>query len=185
MDLAAQSSMSFPIPDSENPNWLPEILNTTQFICGSHQLQLFCNLISLNFPSYRDYDKGKPHRFLSQKSSGLENHWCPYNDDNLHWHLPTHSLISNHGQTISHVIVDLGKTVQFALSPFNAYVALYRSKGRDTICLLWDFEDNLFTRHPWEDPREEELNSLSSENAKRYYYNGKYCTCQRTGILTD
>jgi len=79
---------------------------------------------------------------------------------------------------INHVIftVDLGKTVQFALSPFNAYVALSRSKGRDAIRVLRDFEDNLFTRHPSEDLREELR--LTMENAKRDYYNGKYRTCQ-------
>jgi ATP-dependent exoDNAse (exonuclease V) alpha subunit len=88
------------------------------------------------------------------------------------------------GQTINHVIVDLGKTVQFALSPFNAYVALSRSKGRDTIRLLRDFEDNLFTRHPSENLREEELRLTQlAENTKTDYYNGKYNTCQRKVTL--
>jgi hypothetical protein len=78
------------------------------------------------------------------------------------------------GQTIfDHVIVDLGKTVQSSLSPFNAYVALSRSKGRDTIRLLRDFDDNLFTRHPSDNLREEEhrLAKLADET-KRDYYNG-------------
>jgi hypothetical protein len=83
------------------------------------------------------------------------------------------------GQTINHVIVDLGKTVQFSLSPFNAYVALSRSKGRDTIRLLRDFEDKLFTRHPSEDLREEELRLTKlAERTKRDYYEGKYGTCE-------
>jgi len=88
------------------------------------------------------------------------------------------------GQTINHVIVDLGKTVQFALSPFNAYVALSHSKGRDTIRLLRDFEDNLFTCHPSENLREEELRLTQlAENTKRDYYSGKYTTCQRKVAL--
>jgi ATP-dependent exoDNAse (exonuclease V) alpha subunit len=72
------------------------------------------------------------------------------------------------GQTINHVIiVDLGKPVQFALSPFNAYVALSRSKGRDTIRLLRDSEDILFTCHPSEDLREEALRLTKlAENTK-------------------
>ncbi|KAG1832383.1 hypothetical protein EV424DRAFT_1312987, partial [Suillus variegatus] len=54
------------------------------------------------------------------------------------------------GQTINHILVNIGKTSSFALSPFNAYVALSHSHGRDTIRLLQDFEDDLFTRHPSE-----------------------------------
>jgi len=34
------------------------------------------------------------------------------------------------------------------LSPFSAYVALSRSRGRDTIHLLQDFDERLFTNHP-------------------------------------
>jgi hypothetical protein len=61
------------------------------------------------------------------------------------------------GQTIDHVLVDIGRTTCFGLSPFNAYVALSRSRGRDTIRLLRDFDNNLFLRHPSEDLRIEEL----------------------------
>ncbi|KAJ8585381.1 hypothetical protein M405DRAFT_911791 [Rhizopogon salebrosus TDB-379] len=53
------------------------------------------------------------------------------------------------GQTIDHVLVDIGKTTCFGLSPFNAYVGLSRSRGRETIRLLRDFDDNLFIRHPF------------------------------------
>jgi hypothetical protein len=58
---------------------------------------------------------------------------------------------------------------------FNAYVALSRSQGRDTIRLLRDFENVLFTRHPSEDLREEEhrLENLAKET-KKDYYDGKY-----------
>lgn len=60
------------------------------------------------------------------------------------------------GQTIEQVIVDLGKTSSFALDPFHAYVALSRSRGRETIRLLRDFDDKLLTHHPSEDLRQED-----------------------------
>jgi hypothetical protein len=60
------------------------------------------------------------------------------------------------GQTIEYVIVDIAPTPTFKLSPFNAYVALSRSRGRSTIRLLWDFDDNLFMNHPSEALRQED-----------------------------
>ncbi|RDB26275.1 ATP-dependent DNA helicase pfh1 [Hypsizygus marmoreus] len=54
------------------------------------------------------------------------------------------------GQTLEYVIVDLGKPPGGCLSPFNAYVALSRSRGTNTIRLLRDFEETMFTRHPSE-----------------------------------
>jgi hypothetical protein len=50
------------------------------------------------------------------------------------------------GQSISHVIMDLASPPSGSLSLFNIYVALSRSSGRDTIRLLRDFEDNIFTK---------------------------------------
>jgi len=55
------------------------------------------------------------------------------------------------GQTIEYVIVDIGPTKKFPVDPFTAYVALSRSRGRDTIRLLRDFDDAIFTKHPSED----------------------------------
>ena len=49
------------------------------------------------------------------------------------------------GQTIPYVVVDLAQPPTGALTPFNAYVALSRSSGRDTIRLIRDFNDALFT----------------------------------------
>ncbi|KAI5984255.1 hypothetical protein EDC04DRAFT_2834046 [Pisolithus marmoratus] len=74
------------------------------------------------------------------------------------------------GDTISHCIVDIGKTANFALTPFNAYVALSRSRGRDNIRLLRDFENSLFTSHPSEDLRieEERLERLAQKTRKGY-----------------
>ena len=37
------------------------------------------------------------------------------------------------GQTIEHIVVDLGKVPSSTLSPFNACMALSRSRGCDTI----------------------------------------------------
>lgn len=70
------------------------------------------------------------------------------------------------GQTIAHMLVDIGETTCFGLSPFNAYVALSRSRRRETIRILRDFDNNLFIRHPSEDLRIEdkridELNLLT------------------------
>ena len=74
------------------------------------------------------------------------------------------------GQTIEHVIVDLGKPPSGALSPFSAYVALSRSRGRNNIRLLRHFDDALFTRHPSEDLRDEDerLARLDAQTAARF-----------------
>jgi ATP-dependent exoDNAse (exonuclease V) alpha subunit len=50
------------------------------------------------------------------------------------------------GQTIEYVIIDIGKPPTGSLSPFSIYVALSRSRGRDTIRLLRDFDPNLFQK---------------------------------------
>lgn len=52
------------------------------------------------------------------------------------------------GQTIPHVVVDIGTPPNKKMTPFNAYVAFSRSSGRDTIRLLRDFDDALFTTVP-------------------------------------
>ncbi|KAF8603660.1 hypothetical protein BDV93DRAFT_441959 [Ceratobasidium sp. AG-I] len=52
------------------------------------------------------------------------------------------------GQSIPYVIIDIGKPPSSAITPFNAYVALSRSIGRENARLLWDFEDRLFTAAP-------------------------------------
>lgn len=72
------------------------------------------------------------------------------------------------GQTLEHVLVDIGKTPGGGISPFNAYVALSRSRGRDNIRLIRDFENHLFTKHPSkelevEDARLEELDRRTTD----------------------
>lgn len=59
------------------------------------------------------------------------------------------------GQTIEHVIIDLTKPPGGKITPFSAYVALSRSRGRDTIRILRDFDRTAFEHHPSEDLRED------------------------------
>jgi ATP-dependent exoDNAse (exonuclease V) alpha subunit len=74
------------------------------------------------------------------------------------------------GQTLEHVIVDIGTTVKFPVNPFAAYVALSRSHGRDTIRLLRDFDETIFTKHPSEYLRREDerLAGLIVETADKF-----------------
>jgi len=60
-------------------------------------------------------------------------------------------------QTLEYVTIDISQPPSGSLSPFNAYVALSRSRGRGTIRLLRDFNDELFVHHPSEDLRREML----------------------------
>ncbi|KIO15381.1 hypothetical protein M407DRAFT_63259, partial [Tulasnella calospora MUT 4182] len=65
-------------------------------------------------------------------------------------------------QTLECVVIDIGMVPIGHITPFNAYVALSRSSGRSTICLLRDFDDALFTtlpcpKLPVEDERLEKL----------------------------
>jgi ATP-dependent exoDNAse (exonuclease V) alpha subunit len=70
------------------------------------------------------------------------------------------------GQTIEYVVIDLARPPTGSLSPFSAYVALSRSRGRDTIRLLRDLDANLFQNHPsealrWDMRRLETLNEAT------------------------
>lgn len=60
-------------------------------------------------------------------------------------------------QTLPAVIVDLAKLPTGVLSSFGAYVALLRSRGRGNIRLLCEFDNKLFTTHPSEALRKENL----------------------------
>jgi ATP-dependent exoDNAse (exonuclease V) alpha subunit len=74
------------------------------------------------------------------------------------------------GQTIESVIVDLAKPPSGGLTGFNAYVALSRSRGRETIRLLRDFDEKLFTVHPNEQLRREDqrLEALEKKTEERF-----------------
>ena len=77
------------------------------------------------------------------------------------------------GQTIEYVIIDIGKPPTGTLSPFSAYVALSRSRGRDTIRLLRDFDDNLFQNHPSEALRREMTRLEALNDAMRREWEGR------------
>jgi len=74
------------------------------------------------------------------------------------------------GQTLEYVIIDIGRPPKGPLSPFNAYVALSRSRGRRNIRLLRDFDESLFTHHPSEALREEDerLEVMDRETKERF-----------------
>ena len=80
------------------------------------------------------------------------------------------------GQTIEYVIIDIGKPPTGSLSPFSVYVALSRSRGRNTIRLLRDFDVNLFQNHPSEAlriemKRLEDLNETTKQDWIRRHSN--------------
>ena len=74
------------------------------------------------------------------------------------------------GQMIESVIVDLVRPPSRKLTGFNSYVALLRSRGKSTIRLLQDFDEKLFTVHPNEHLRREDvwLDNLEKETMDRY-----------------
>ncbi|KAI6031252.1 hypothetical protein PISMIDRAFT_124405, partial [Pisolithus microcarpus 441] len=49
-------------------------------------------------------------------------------------------------QTLPCVIVDIATPPSGGLNLFNLYVALSRSSGRSHICLLRDFDENIFQK---------------------------------------
>ena len=63
------------------------------------------------------------------------------------------------------IIVDIGKPPSGSLTSFNAYVSLSRSCGHHSIRLLRDFNPKLFTIHPNEELRKEDLRWSKLENA--------------------
>ncbi|KAI9448489.1 hypothetical protein H4582DRAFT_1803006, partial [Lactarius indigo] len=82
------------------------------------------------------------------------------------------------GQTLKCVIVDIGKTPTSSLNGFNMYVTLSCSHGRDTIHLLCNFDNKLFTVHPnetlcTEDTRLEQLGVTTHQQ----YYAGHLHPC--------
>ena len=66
------------------------------------------------------------------------------------------TLNKGQGQTLGAAMLNIRKPpLSVSLDPFAAYVTLSRSRGHETIRLLGDFEDHLFTSHPLEDLRKE------------------------------
>jgi hypothetical protein len=73
--------------------------------------------------------------------------------------------IKSQGQTIEVLVADLRDTPTGKISSFSAYVTLSRSRGRDSIRLLSDFDEKLFRTHPSAD-LEAEMQRLSLLAAK-------------------
>ena len=66
-------------------------------------------------------------------------------------------------------------TKKFPVTPFSAYVALSRSRGRDSVHLLRDFDDTIFTKHPSEDlRREDERLEILIKNTTARFETGYY-----------
>ena len=69
----------------------------------------------------------------------------------------------------------MGKPPGGRLTAFNAYVALSRSRGQDTIRLLREFDTGLFTQHPCEDLRmEDERLQLMTDITREKFKAGDY-----------
>ena len=67
------------------------------------------------------------------------------------------TLYKAQGQTLESVVVDIRRPPPpVNLDSFGAYVAASRSKGRETIRFLGDFDDALFTLHSPDDLRQED-----------------------------
>lgn len=64
------------------------------------------------------------------------------------------------------IVIDIGPTKRFPVDPFAAYVALSRSRGRESIC----FDERIFTRHPSDELRDEDerLEQLAMETKNKY-----------------
>ena len=80
------------------------------------------------------------------------------------------------GQSLKPIIVDIGPPPYGRLTPFNMYVALSRGTGRESICLLQDFDEKLLQQHPSEFLRLEDLCLQNlNENTKKMWQMKKYC----------
>ena len=84
--------------------------------------------------------------------------------------LYTFTNYRSQGQMIPAVLVDIGTPPTGQLTPFNIYVALSRSRGREAIRLLRDFDERLLTTHPNEHLRTEDvwLARMDEETLKKW-----------------
>ena len=85
---------------------------------------------------------------------------------------PTYAFTDycSQAQTIEHCIIDLSTPPTSKLTPFNAYVALSRSRGRNTVRLLRDFDEHLFTHHHSEHLwiEDEQLDALDKRSKEKW-----------------
>ncbi|KAH8987722.1 hypothetical protein EDB86DRAFT_2808658, partial [Lactarius hatsudake] len=84
----------------------------------------------------------------------------------------TFTHIKSQGQTLECVIDDIGKPPSGSLTGFDAYVALSRSRGRDTIRLLKNFKnfDEIFLPSVQTNNFDRETECLLRWNQQRCYY---------------
>ena len=59
-------------------------------------------------------------------------------------------------QTLGNMIVNIGILKHFPVNQFAAYVVLSRSTGHESIRLLRDFDERLFTTHPSQDLKDKD-----------------------------
>jgi len=62
------------------------------------------------------------------------------------WLQPMQSPTTDHKVRLPYVIIDIAKPPTGGLDLFNLYVALSCSSGRESIWLLWDFNNELFKK---------------------------------------
>jgi hypothetical protein len=75
------------------------------------------------------------------------------------------------GQTLGHVVIDIAPVPSGPrLTQFNAYVALSRSSGRETIRLLRDFDEKLFISGLPEELRKEDERLAGKDKATREWW---------------
>jgi len=85
------------------------------------------------------------------------------------------------GQTIEYCIVDIGSPPTGQLTPFNAYVTLSRSHGKDSIRLLRDFDDKLFTQHPSEYLRNEDHRLINMDKKTTLHWESLNVVAAKSG----
>jgi hypothetical protein len=71
------------------------------------------------------------------------------------------------------------------LSPFSVYIALSRSRGRKTICILRDFDPALLMHHPSEELRKDMMRlELLDQHTKEISRRKGLQTLRRIDIVT-
>lgn len=82
------------------------------------------------------------------------------------------------GQTILPIAIDIGRPPSGSISPFNAYVALSRSKGKRSVRLVRDFEDSILQTTPSKDLELEDIRlGKLAETTVKGWYDGSLLVC--------
>lgn len=99
-----------------------------------------------------EYTAGEAIIVSSSSKMGTAQSWCVVRATSQYAITPGYAFTDykSQGQTIEHVVVNIGKPPTGKLSPFGVYVAFSRSRGRDTTWLLREFDEELIQHHPSE-----------------------------------